>query len=394
MKFTRIITLGIALFAMFFGAGNVVFPIALGSQLGDQVGWALVGLFLSAAFIPMMGVFGGGLFEGDYQAFFARIGKIPGFILALLCMILIGPFGATPRTITVAHAAISWYFPAISLFIFSLAAVALITFFTLKEEQVVDVIGTLLGPIKITLICAIIVAGFFVPFTTCHGSSTPLKSFLLGFHKGYMTLDLLGAMFLVKLILMDFNSSAYKNPRDMYKDLFKVGFLGALLLGVVYVGFMLIGAWHGCVAAGVGEEQIIFSLADYLLGRLGVLSSFTIAIACLVTAIALTAIFADYLHTVVTQKRLSYTASVLLSVGITGFFSNLGFSGIMRTIGPVVQICYPALIVLTALNIAYKLWGFKPVKVPFYVTLILTIVVTLGILPHSLAMLAMFSTVA
>lgn len=379
-KTIRIITLGIALFAMFFGAGNVVFPLALGRQLGDQVGWALVGLFISAAIIPMMGVFAGGIFNGDYQAFFARIGKIPGFILALLCMILIGPFGATPRTITVAHAAISWYYPSVSLLLFSIISVTLVLFFSLKEDKVVQVIGRYLGPLKITLICAVIVAGFFVTPTPIHTTVDGLKSFLLGFHKGYMTLDLLGAMFLAKLVLMGFDSANYKKKNDFYMDLFKVGALGAFLLGSVYVGFMLVGAWHGTQAIGVPEQQIIYALADYLLGRLGVVSSFTIALACLVTAIALTAIFADYLHTIVSKKRLPYNWSVIISVIVTNIFANLGFEGIMKTIEPIVLICYPALIILTMLNIAYKLWGFKPIKIPFYLTLAATIALNMGLL--------------
>ena len=385
MNNRQVISIGIALFAMFFGAGNVVFPLDVGRIMGDKVYWALFGLLISAIIMPITGVFGAAVFDGDYHAFFRRIGTIPGELLALLCMLVIGPFGAIPRTITVAHGAFSWYFPVISLFAFSLVAAALILFLALKEDKVIDVVGKILGPFKIILISAVIVSGFFVAPTMLHTNFLSMQSFLKGLREGYMTLDLLGAMFLAKLIWKSIDRSAGESSRSLLIGLMKGGVVGGFLLGIIYVGFMLVGAFHGIqISQEVGRQQFIYALADFLMGRFGVVSSFTVALACLVTAIALTAIFADYVRNIILQvfgEKISYKSAVFGSVLITTIMANLGFEGIMNILAPIAIVCYPAIIVLTLCNIAYKTVGFKLVKAPFYATLLISIVIKyLGIM--------------
>src|ERR1700722_11983722 len=102
MKFllkTESLSLGLAMFSMFFGAGNVIFPLALGQFAGDKNLYAILGLILTAALIPAAGVFAMILFEGNYKNFFGRLGKVPGFLLAFTTISLLGPLGSTPRCI-------------------------------------------------------------------------------------------------------------------------------------------------------------------------------------------------------------------------------------------------------------------------------------------------------
>jgi branched-chain amino acid:cation transporter, LIVCS family len=369
MKRSAILTVGIALFAMFFGAGNVVFPLDLGRVVGDHVWYALLGIFLSAAVMPVLGILGSALFEGDYQAFFYRIGQIPGYILMLLCMLLIGPFGAIPRTITLAHKGFAQYFPWIPLPLFIVVALCLILYFTARENKIIDSIGTVLGPIKIVLLASVVIAGFFIPPHMNHTTYSALQCVVMGFQEGYKPMDLLGAMFFGKLILMNMASAAYVSRRQLYVDVFKAGLIGALLLAVAYVGFMVVGALHGAAFSGVNSAQLIFALSDYVLGSFGVLASFAVAMACLVTAIALTAVFADFISNVIFSKRVSYKQALVASVIVTGSFALLDFNGIMEFLWPILMLCYPAVIVLTIVNIAYKLYDVRLVKTPFYITL-------------------------
>lgn len=369
MTTKQILSLGVALFAMFFGAGNVVFPLDLGRVMGDSIPFALLGLFLSGVLMPLTGVFACAFFEGDYKAFFHRIGYIPGELLTLVCMVTIGSLGAIPRTVTLSHAAFSWYFPAFPLWVFTIIAGIIILFFTLREGKVVDVIGRYLGPIKIFLLSSVIISGFFVPSALIHTDFTSLQSFAVGLFAGYGTLDLLGAIFFAKLIILSVGHEATVDKSAFLKGLLKAGAIGALLLGTVYSGFMITSALHGSQIPAVGRDQLIFALGDFLLGRLGILVSFTVAIACLTTAIALTAVFSDYVSNDLFRGRLSYKAAVVMNVFIICAFSNLGFEGIMKMVIPVALICYPALIVLSLVNIAYKTVGFKPVKIPVYVAL-------------------------
>lgn len=370
----QVVSIGVALFAMFFGAGNVVFPLDLGRVLGDQVPVALLGIFISAVLMPLIGIFAGCVFDGDYKVFFERIGIWPGAILAFFCMVLIGPFGAIPRILTVSHGGLSWYFPNISLVLFTICAGALVLFFSLARANIVGIIGKYLGPLKVALLSLIIISGLFTPCVLVHTQVQPIQNFVRGFIEGYWTLDLLGAIFFARFVTGTLRKDAYSSPRALLADLFKAGALSAFLLGAIYAGFMLLGALQGArVPATVGREQLIYALADVLLGRWGVLSSFTVALACLVTAIALTAAFADYLSTMLFAGRLPYKAAVVFTVFVSSAFANLGFEGIMHAIAPVVKMCYPALIVLSLCNIAYKLWDMQWVKVPVYITLLVTI---------------------
>ena len=115
-----ILSTGLAMFSMFFGAGNVVFPLDLGRVAGNMNLYAILGLLLTAVLVPFTGLFTMFLFSGDYDSFFKRIGKIPGFLVISFLMALIGPFMAIPRCITLSFSTMSMYFPGMSLFYFSL----------------------------------------------------------------------------------------------------------------------------------------------------------------------------------------------------------------------------------------------------------------------------------
>src|ERR1700730_16757905 len=94
---------GLAMFSMFFGAGNIVFPLALGQIAQDKNFYAILGMLITAVGVPFLGLIAMTLFDGDYKRFFGRIGKVPGFIVAACIMGLIGPFGAIPRCIALSY---------------------------------------------------------------------------------------------------------------------------------------------------------------------------------------------------------------------------------------------------------------------------------------------------
>src|SRR5688572_23267278 len=134
MQKVKLFSVGLAIFAMLFGAGNVVFPLALGREVGDQVLFALLGLCVTAVLVPLLGLVSSMLFDGDYRKFLATAGSVPAAIVAFICMILIGPFGATPRCITLSYAALKWHMPQLSLFVFSLIAAVIIFIATIRKN--------------------------------------------------------------------------------------------------------------------------------------------------------------------------------------------------------------------------------------------------------------------
>ena len=142
----QILSNGLAIFSMFFGAGNLMFPISVGLMAGDATPWAMAGFLLSTVVLPTLGLTSMILFNGDYAAFFKRIGNIPGFSLGLLSMLVIGPMIAMPRIVSLSYTMMSPFMPHVSLFVFSLVFLALSFAATYKESKLLDILGYFISP--------------------------------------------------------------------------------------------------------------------------------------------------------------------------------------------------------------------------------------------------------
>lgn len=378
MRTSLIFSLGVAIFTMLFGAGNIIFPLAIGRDVGDKVGFAMVGFFLTAIIVPLLGLVATMLFDGDYRRFFGSLGSLPGFLCGLLCMVLIGPFGATPRCVTLSYAALCWYIPQCSLFVFSLIAVVVIFALTVHKGRLMMIFGQILGPLKLVLLLSIMVFAFISSRSIAPGVFAPWHSFFKGLKEGYFTMDLLGTIFFASLVYGAICSNLKKatlvNSRVIAKIGLKAGLVGAGLLGVVYLGFCLAAALHSPNLVDVPKEQLLSTMACLVLGdRVGIIANITVAIACLTAAMALTTIFADYISKELFGGRLSYTKALLATVIIVFAVSNVGFTGIMIFIEPVAGVFYPMLVVLAIANIAKKLVGFRWTKPTVYTTFFVTI---------------------
>jgi branched-chain amino acid:cation transporter, LIVCS family len=201
MKFSKILSAGIALFAMLFGAGNVVLSLALGRDAGNMVGYALIGFMIGAVLIPLTGLIAAMLCGGDYKLLLGRVGKIPGSIVAAVGMVLIGPFGCIPRCVATSYVAVKPYVPGCSILVFSLVASVIIFIATIRQNGVIDLLGRFLGPIKLILLFAIIVKGIFVAQPLIASGIPASDMFVKGLFEGYGTLDLLSIIFFAGLVV-------------------------------------------------------------------------------------------------------------------------------------------------------------------------------------------------
>lgn len=364
---------GLAMFSMFFGAGNVVFPLALGQYAQDKNFFAVLGLLISAVGVPFLGLIAMTLFNGNYRNFFDRIGKIPGFLVATAIMALIGPFGAIPRCITLSFATLKIYFPSLNLLVFSMLSCLIIFLFTIRKNRILDYLGYLLTPILIGSLAIIIIKGFIsspsAPYAD-HGQAT---IFWEGLVEGYQTMDLLGAFFFSSVVLSCLERSIdTKNPKNYKKVIWlalKASAIGAFLLSLTYIGFSYIAAFNSEALANVPKDELAGQIANIVLGSYaGIVACVAVALACLTTAIALAAVFAEFLQKEIVREKLSYELSLLFTLILSFLVSTLHFNGIAHFLAPILQVCYPALIVLSGINIAFKLFHFKPVKIPVFLT--------------------------
>lgn len=378
IKKSNTLATGLAMFSMFFGAGNVVFPLALGQHAKGNTFFAILGLLITAVGVPFMGLVSMTLFDGNYKHFFERIGKVPGFLAALFMMGLIGPFGALPRCIALSYSTLQLYFPDISLVVFSLVSCLIIFGFTFKKNSILDVLGYVLTPVLLFSLGFIIVKGLLMSPEMPEGGKASFDAFFSGLKDGYQTMDLLGAFFFSSIVLnclkVNPEQQGEKNDRLIIKMTLKASLIGASLLSLVYVGFSLVAAFHSDNLAGISQDKLIGTIALQVLGPLaGIAACIAVALACLTTAIALAAVFAEFVHNDISQGKIGYIPSLIGTLIITFFISTLDFVGIAKILVPILQVCYPALIILSLLNIAYKLYHFKPIKLPVFAVLALSL---------------------
>lgn len=371
---------GLAMFSMFFGAGNIVFPLALGQFTQDKNFFGVSGLIITAVIVPLLGLLAMLLYNGDYIAFFKRIGTVPGFLVALLILGLIGPFGGIPRCITISYSTLSAFgFESFPLSIFSLISIVVIFLFTYRPNKILTLLGYLLTPLLLLSLALIVGIGFFQMPGLASSSHTSWEAFSQGILDGYNTMDLLAAFFFSSVVLLCLRRGhvAKDVPLRENRRLLWIAFAGSLiaavLLAAVYLAFSFLAAGYSSYLIETPNHQLLGALAYKILGPYaGMIASAAVLFACLTTEIALTVVFAEFLHETIFKEKVSYTFSLGLTLGIAFLISTLHFEGISAFLAPLLQIFYPALIVLCVLNVMHKIYGFQPVKSIFYGTAALT----------------------
>lgn len=385
ISFKRLISSGIAFFAMLFGSGSIILALALGKDSGNMVYWSLVGFIAATVILPVVGLISILLYEGDIDSYFAKLGKIPGNIIIFICMILLGPLGVIPRLMGTAYSSIKWHFPSISIFEFSIIVIPLLLLFTFKKNNIIDYIGKFLGPIKITIILAFIIYGLIFGLNSkIQTNLSPMGAIQKGLIDGYSTLDLIGVLLIAQFIATHLraqtNFSLVENDKNFQKDSIKIATIGGFLLFLVYTSLCLLASYHSTQLINVDRYDIINSLAYLILGNnSAIIISAIIIISSLVTAIALTAVFTNYLQKNIAKlfnfnENKAYISCLLATILLTSILTNLGFSGIMNIIIPMAEICYPAIIILTVCNILHKKIQFKYIKISVFTTFIITII--------------------
>lgn len=373
-----LIPIGFAIFSMFFGAGNVVFPLAIGKITQSAFPFAMIALTITAILMPLAGLLAMLLYNGHVPLFFNRPGKITGWFLMLAIISIIGPFGGIPRIITVSYHTLETFFPNLSLPLYNGCASLLILALSWKENRVVEVIGKYLTPLLLLSLFSIFLVGLISPTPEIEPGPSLSYSFSYGFIEGYKTLDLLGAFYFATIILVEFKK--YLNPEtpEGNRQLLKWGLLTSLIAGVLlfitYFGFGLLTASYSQQLANVSDGKLIGALAKIVLGPFGGLAAaLAVALACLTTAIALVAVSAEFIHDELAPKQMSYHVGLVATLLIAFLVSTLEFTGINDMLGPIVKIAYPSLIVLSVMNILNRLYKIEAIKLPFYLTLLISI---------------------
>ncbi|WP_419419846.1 branched-chain amino acid transport system II carrier protein [Legionella sp. D16C41] len=341
---------GFAIFVMFFGSGNLVFPLQIGHISGLHWFLGFTGLLLTGILLPLLGLFVIKLYHGNYLGFFNEAGKLAGTVLPFIILSLLGSFGVVPRCITVAYGSINYLFPQIPLMGFSLVFCLITFFLCLNDKVMVKVLGKWMSPLLLsTLIILIFVAVLKAPHTLTETVAS--QAFTNGFLTGYQTMDLFAAFFFSSLIFKQIQSEfPHSSNQEIIRFAIKPSILGASLLGLIYLGLVYLGSHYAPLLYQVRPELILPTIAAQTLGSHGTLfMAITMFFSCLTTAIALNNLFARYLASIFKPGEQKFLICLIFTTSLAFIMSLLDFKGIAAFLNPILQLTYPALIVLTIL---------------------------------------------
>ena len=355
---------GLAIFAMFFGAGNIIFPLALGQQTLEQTPIAILGLLITAVLVPFCGLLAMFLYQGQIRPFFGRLGQRPGLVLAFIIIALLGPLGSTPRCIALSFSTFNLVYPGVWPILFNAAACVCLFFMAYKKHRLLSILGYVLTPFLLALLALIIIKGFLI---APEGFSSPAQletsaALWKGLKDGYNTMDLLAAFFFAPVIitLAQAKTQALPDAKSRLYFILKASAIGAALLAIVYVGFSFLAFFYADDLQGIPPEQLLAAIALKILGPYaGVIVCLTIVLACLTTAIALITAFAGFIHRELLGGRGNYSIILALSVLATYLVACFEFQGISKFLNPILEIFYPILIVLTGYNLIERLYRLR-----------------------------------
>ena len=346
------IVVGFALFSMFFGAGNVIFPPYLGFGAGTQ--WVNGFLFY---FIADIGLALFALFTllkvGGSENITGRIGSVASNILMSAIILCIGPMVAIPRTAaTTFEMSVAPLISGVSPVIFSVAFFIVVLLLSIRQSAVIDVVGKVLTPALLIGLLVLIIKGIISPLGRIVNPHVD-SSFVIvnGIKSGYQTMDVLAALAFGIIILKSAQEKGYSDARESSKMIRAAAVIAGVLLLIVYFGLTYLGATSASLfSLGISRAELVIGIVQRLLGKTGlVIFAVVVALACMTTAVALVSSAASFFEKL-TKGRLSYAVLVTVICVSSAVISSLGLDRIVAVASPILDIVYPPTLVLIALS--------------------------------------------
>ena len=351
---------GFALFAGFFGAGNLILPPLLGFNSGEDWWLVSLGFIISTTVIPMLALFGHAKLQGTMLEFGNKVSPLFSliFCLVIFAIIVVLP---SPRTAAVTHEmAIAPFFESSAL-VTSIVYFLLAFVFVVNRGNALQFLGKYLTPVIVLILLAIIMVGLFYPVDGLNSSvyNTPVISGLL---EGYQTYDAVAAMVMGGIVIISINNfNEDLSFKDKRKIIAKSGFIAMTGLFIIYAGLILTGAiFSSQFPTDISRTELLSGLASKTLGNIGsVFLSVLVGLACFTTAVSVIISTADFFKELFrgSQKVYVITAIICCLAGI--LVGQFEVSYIIDVALPVLALLYPTCITLIVLNAIRESYASK-----------------------------------
>lgn len=350
-----ILIIGFALFSMFFGAGNLIFPPYIGISSGSSWLISFLGFILADVGIILLSIIAISK-AGSLQNVIGRAGKKFGITLEFLMMLCLGPILVIPRTgATTFEMSILPLAKNFNPVLFSVIFFSITLLLTIKPTKVMDIIGKFLTPILLLSLAFLIVKGIVSPIGNLEDVNSS-DLFITGVTQGYQTMDALGIGGIVALIMTSLVSKGYTDKNENISLAIKSALIACVGLTVVYGGLTFLGATASSLYdTNISQTALLINITHKLLGSTGtIMLAIVVGFACLTTSIGLTSVTGKFFEDF-TNKKLKYEHIVIFICVFSAIVSNFGVDKIIQIAIPILSLIYPVTIVLVVMNIFKKI---------------------------------------
>ena len=357
------------LFGMFFGAGNLIFPVHLGQMAGQNALPAIIGFIITAVGIPILGVAAIGITHSDgLQTLSGKVGKGYGIFFTCLLYLTIGPLFAIPRCATVSFTTgITPLLGADSperlyLLLFSAVFFAFVLFFSLRPGKITVWIGKIINPLFRFFFAVLMLAALLAPGAAV-SAVEPVEAyrsdaFFPALIEGYGTMDAIAGLAFGIVVIDVIRRMGVDNDDTIAEDVLSSGLLTGALMALIYVVSIVVGAQsRGLFELSENGGIALTQIAGHYLGGVGLfILAFTITLACLKTSIGLVTACAETFSKM-TNGKISYRSWAILFTVFSFAVSNIGLSAIIEYSIPMLMLIYPPAIALILLAFLGKFFA-------------------------------------
>ena len=357
------------LFGMFFGAGNLIFPVHLGQMAGQNALPAIIGFIITAVGVPILGVAAIGVTHSDgLQTLSGKVGKGYGIFFTCLLYLTIGPLFAIPRCATVSFTTgITPLLGADSperlyLLLFSAVFFAFVLFFSLRPGKITVWIGKIINPLFLFFFAVLMLAALLAPGAAV-SAVEPVEAyrsdaFFPALIEGYGTMDAIAGLAFGIVVIDVIRRMGVDNDDAIAEDVLSSGLLTGALMALIYVVSIVVGAQsRGLFELSENGGIALTQIAGHYLGGVGLfILAFTITFACLKTSIGLVTACAETFSKM-TNGKISYRSWAILFTVFSFAVSNIGLSAIIEYSIPMLMLIYPPAIALILLAFLGKFFA-------------------------------------
>lgn len=379
-SFFKAVTIaGCAIFAMFFGAGNLIHPINIGVLSTNNSIYATIGIIATGVVMPFIGLIAITLFNGKIEEFFLQLNnKYLAILLPGSMLLLLGPLGSIPRCITVAFGGLQLLTPRFPALLFNILFSAVTLSLIWKKNRVIEIIGKWLTPLLLLNILVVIIYAVFKANNT-HGfmytQMSTYQALILGINRGYQPMDLFAAFFFGATAYRYLNTLFQNNHALIQKGCIAASILGIILFLIVHLAFVYLGARYSEILRTIPLEQAFVVVSRELLGEFAKpVSSIIIILACLTTAIALADLISNWLAYQLQRYNIPKLLLRLLIIVSSAVFALTGLNNITNLLNIVLTKIYPAIIVFAICSIIDYFYHCKSTKWAFWIVLIISLI--------------------